>query len=332
MSKVQMLRALVKQRLTAAAEEIFGLFERTIAEYEEELCRSKEENHRQRHLLDAVFNPDVHLQAAELHQESNKADVPPDQQIWSADLDRGVGGLSHIKEEQHEAESIMSCVPVTSEDHKEKTESSQFHQRQTEESREAEPQATKLTEPVKRESDGEDCGESEPDTNPDPGSDLQLPDTCHNISDFSDSDDDWKESRKAHLNRLKNTEIVVSDRRRKTHEKPFHCSECEKRFGYKKNLQRHLRIHTGEKLFSCSICGKMLISRAHLTYHMRCHTGEKPFSCSACQKSFRCREALVRHMRIHTGEKLFHCYVCGKGFAEKTNLTRHLRVHTGYKK
>ncbi|XP_055083901.1 uncharacterized protein LOC129456909 [Periophthalmus magnuspinnatus] len=46
MSKGQTLRALVNERLTAAAEEIFALFERTIAEYEEELCRSKEENQR----------------------------------------------------------------------------------------------------------------------------------------------------------------------------------------------------------------------------------------------------------------------------------------------
>ena len=47
MPKVQTLRVFMKQRLTAAAEEIFELFERTIAEYEEELCR-------QRKLLDAV--------------------------------------------------------------------------------------------------------------------------------------------------------------------------------------------------------------------------------------------------------------------------------------
>ena len=39
MSKVQTLKVFVKQRLTAAFEEIFELFERTIAEYEEELCR-----------------------------------------------------------------------------------------------------------------------------------------------------------------------------------------------------------------------------------------------------------------------------------------------------
>ena len=44
----------MKQRLTAAAEEIFELFERTIAEYEEELCR-------QRKLLDAVLQPQVQL-------------------------------------------------------------------------------------------------------------------------------------------------------------------------------------------------------------------------------------------------------------------------------
>ncbi|XP_022602889.1 uncharacterized protein LOC111223140 [Seriola dumerili] len=37
MSKIYKLRALVKQILTAAAEEIFVLFERTVAEYEEEL-------------------------------------------------------------------------------------------------------------------------------------------------------------------------------------------------------------------------------------------------------------------------------------------------------
>ena len=54
MSKVQTLRVVVKQRLTAAAEEIFELFERTIAEYEEELCR-----HRK--LLDAVCHTEDQL-------------------------------------------------------------------------------------------------------------------------------------------------------------------------------------------------------------------------------------------------------------------------------
>lgn len=51
MSKVQVLRALVEQRLAAAAEEIFGLFEDAIAEYEAE-------KDRQCSLLDAHTGPE----------------------------------------------------------------------------------------------------------------------------------------------------------------------------------------------------------------------------------------------------------------------------------
>lgn len=55
MSKVQSVRDFVNQRLTAAAEEIFELFERTIRDYEDELCR-------QRKLLDAVLKPRVRIE------------------------------------------------------------------------------------------------------------------------------------------------------------------------------------------------------------------------------------------------------------------------------
>ncbi|XP_076023694.1 uncharacterized protein LOC143013875 isoform X2 [Genypterus blacodes] len=68
MSKVQMLRAFVSQRLSSAVEEIFVLFERTITEYEDEVSRSKEENERQRKLLEAVWSPEVHLERADVQQ------------------------------------------------------------------------------------------------------------------------------------------------------------------------------------------------------------------------------------------------------------------------
>ncbi|KAK7889196.1 hypothetical protein WMY93_024756 [Mugilogobius chulae] len=54
--KIDVVRALVNKRLTAAAEEIFALVERTIVEYEEELCRSKEENQRKQQLLDSLLS------------------------------------------------------------------------------------------------------------------------------------------------------------------------------------------------------------------------------------------------------------------------------------
>ncbi|XP_078101612.1 uncharacterized protein LOC144514324, partial [Sander vitreus] len=113
MCKVQMLRALVEQRLTAAAEEIFGLFERTIAEYEEELCRSKEENERQRELLDAVFNPQLRLHRAALppdnisqiviKEEQQECSFSVDQQECSFSVDQpDPEPPQHIKEEQEE--------------------------------------------------------------------------------------------------------------------------------------------------------------------------------------------------------------------------------------
>ena len=54
MSSFGYLREFVNERLTAAAEEIFRVFEKSIAEYEEEI-------HRQRRLLDIVWKPEIHL-------------------------------------------------------------------------------------------------------------------------------------------------------------------------------------------------------------------------------------------------------------------------------
>ena len=54
MSSVQNLRELINERLTAAAEEIFTEFEKTIVQYEEEIDR-------QRRLLDNIWKPEIKL-------------------------------------------------------------------------------------------------------------------------------------------------------------------------------------------------------------------------------------------------------------------------------
>ncbi|XP_042344525.1 zinc finger protein 836-like [Plectropomus leopardus] len=62
MSSVDYLREFVNERLTAAAEEIFGAFKRTIVEYEEELSR-------QRRLLENAWKPETKLNNKELPQQ-----------------------------------------------------------------------------------------------------------------------------------------------------------------------------------------------------------------------------------------------------------------------
>ncbi|XP_045914797.1 zinc finger protein 391-like [Micropterus dolomieu] len=213
MSKVQMLRGFINQRLTAAAEEIFGLFERTISEYEEELCRSKEENQRHRKLLDAVFQPEVRLHRADVQQLLvSKEEVPPEQQQWSPRLDQEDPPESpHIKEEQEElwssqegeqlpgleeadiTEFPFTPVPVNSEENEENQD-------------------------LKTEADGEDCGGPEPAWNINPDSPSQ-PDTHGQTSLSSEPENndscDWEENWGEHLQKHNGSQTVV---------KPFSCS------------------------------------------------------------------------------------------------------------
>ncbi|XP_071061871.1 uncharacterized protein [Pseudochaenichthys georgianus] len=224
MSKVQMLLSLKKQRLTAANEETFALFEQTIAELEEELFLSKEENKRLQKLLDAVLQPQLRIHRADVQQlVVVKEELLPDQQEWSTCLDQeDPEPPPHIKQEQEgeqlqelgEADITKSTFtpdPVKSEDDKEKPQSSQPHQRQTAH--------------METEADGDDCRGPEPARNSDPESreqsktkdhteDSSEPDTGDSSeSDAGDSSEpdtedsaDWKETREpaSGSNSLKN--------------------------------------------------------------------------------------------------------------------------------
>ncbi|KAM4624531.1 uncharacterized protein ACJ7VT_005384 [Polymixia lowei] len=66
-----MLRALVNESLVGAVEDICRAFERTMAEYEEEVSRLKEENSRQQKLLDAILNPQIRLNRTEFSQSAH---------------------------------------------------------------------------------------------------------------------------------------------------------------------------------------------------------------------------------------------------------------------
>ncbi|XP_056282647.1 zinc finger and SCAN domain-containing protein 5B-like [Pseudoliparis swirei] len=354
MSKAQMLRGLVNQRLTAAAQEICGLFEGTIAEYEEELCSLKEENERHRKLLHAVFNPEVRLQRADVQQLLVvKEEVPSEQQVWSFSLDQvhpepplvkedqEDPEPPHIKEEQEDPEPPHIKEeqddpepPHIKEEQEELWTSQEGEQLQgleeaglkfsftpVKSEAEEETQSSQLhqrrTEPMEIEADGDDCGGPEPARNPDPD---RPPDPDEETGDSSepDTDDsvDWKKTREpqAGLNSLSNDDVSVSDSKCSSREKPFSCSICKTSFAHTSNLKRHMLTHTGEKPFSCSVCKRCFRERRTLKTHMLTHTGEKPFTCSVCKTSFAQRGTLKSHMLTHTGEKPFSCSVCKRCF------------------
>ncbi|KAM7384882.1 hypothetical protein PAMA_011984 [Pampus argenteus] len=333
MSKVQMLRAFVTRRLSAAADEILVLFERTIAEYEEELGR-------QRRLL-RDGEPEVpddsagdarrdHCGTSQVYPANvkkfmvSKEEVPPEQQERSSSLDQEEPEPPHIKEEQEELwtsqegeqlqgleeADITTFTPVSvkSEDDEEKPQSSQLHHRQTEQ--------------METEADGG----SEPARNSHP----HKPDTDDktNASETEDSNDGWKQLREPQSGLNRNNLVPVSSVGSDAAKRSPACSLCGKRFGSKDHLQIHMKCHTGEKTFTCPFCSKKFTKRSNLTTHLRVHTGEKPFTCSVCNTSFSLRCTLVNHMRVHTGEKPFSCSVCSKRFSKKANLNTHMALHT----
>ncbi|XP_040909631.1 zinc finger protein Xfin-like [Toxotes jaculatrix] len=319
-AEIPALRALLTERLTAAAEEIIGLLEETVAEYEGRVERSEREICRQRRLLDAVLKPEVRLHRAALPSDILKVIVGEDElQQRSPSPDQEDAEPPHIKEEEEElwssqegeqlqgleeaeiSRSTFSPVPVKTEDDEEKPQSSQLHHTQQEAQQEAEPSGCGSAELIKPEADAESEASTNSDTHLQPGAEDKASDS----SDTEVSDGDWEDTREpeAGVKPLRNSRVTVIDFNCNTVERSFSCSECGQRFGRKPHLNAHMRIHTGEKPFSCSFCGKRFSQKGNSVSHMRLHTGEKPFSCSVCKKRFRYSGDVSRHMRIHTGKK-----------------------------
>ncbi|KAM4615196.1 uncharacterized protein ACJ7VT_010392 isoform 1-T2 [Polymixia lowei] len=371
MSTVQLLRALVSERLTAAVEDIFGVLERTIVEYEETVSRSKEEISRQRKLLDAILKPEIPLKRADTQQLFVcKEEVPPEQQEWSPSLGQEEPEPPHIKEEQEKLTqepevTVLTLLPVKSDDNEEET-SSQLNPTQSE-NREAEPPASTSTKHMKTEPDEEDCGLSEPASNFYPASDLEPTSDGQLFS--SDCDGDWKETREG-LNALKSTKTQRVKRQSLSVSKKFRssmklaselkpsnqvptlvgCKVCGKSFPSKTSLMKHSLVHSSD----CGLCGKHLEPRESgelhfqthrisnvcsmkcssvddLEQHVQVHTRQKPFSCTFCKKGFDWNHTLREEMRVHAGKKRFSCAICSKGFNQKGHLNDHMRLHTGEK-
>uniref|UniRef100_UPI0037E92D68 gastrula zinc finger protein XlCGF57.1-like n=1 Tax=Semicossyphus pulcher TaxID=241346 RepID=UPI0037E92D68 len=312
MSKVEMLRVVVNRHLASTAEEILGLFVRAISEYEEELYLSKQENERQRKLLDAVLKPEVRLHGTDIQQDPEPPQIKEEaEQLWSS----------------QEGEQLQEPVHVKSEDDEEKAQISPLQQSQS--------AAGSSAKEMGKECNTEGCGVSVPLIHPaDEDETLESSKQAEqspNVITHKRSDSRKPFSCSACKKQFRSKADAVRHIMIHTGEKPFSCSVCGKGFTRQSNRISHMRTHTGEKPFSCSVCGKGFTRQSSRISHMRTHTGEKPFSCSVCGKGFTRQSSRISHMRTHTGEKPFSCLVCNKRFILSGSLAQHMRVHTGEK-
>ncbi|XP_077378321.1 uncharacterized protein LOC144019253 [Festucalex cinctus] len=130
-----MLKDLVRERLIAAADEIFGLFEKTIASYEEQLRLARDENERQRQQLEALSVSQMMLSSEDVQPLTACLEEPSFQpQSETSTLDWDHAPTPHVKEELEGFDiSKLPSLPATGvsaesdDDEAEPPEWSQFH-------------------------------------------------------------------------------------------------------------------------------------------------------------------------------------------------------------
>ncbi|XP_008294030.1 zinc finger protein 70-like [Stegastes partitus] len=308
-------------------EEIFGVFVKTVVQYEEEIDR-------QRKLLNIIQKPEVKLHRIDLPQQDVRKDeevlddrqlrkqesnfsldqeepesslIKEEQEVLCTSLDQDGREFPQIKEEQEDL-----CTSRDLED----SEPPQIKEEQDElcTSQEGEVLVVKLetdTFMVTPSCEESDHSETEPNSD-------QL------LSHSSPVAEGLNQGGSMHVDTgsLTNAEFQL---------KPIKCDVCGKAFKDKYHLKKHYRIHTGDKPYACNTCGKRFYEIYLMKYHQRTHTGEKPYSCEMCGKSFRKSGNLTIHIRTHTGERPYLCNTCGKRFTDSSTFKKHKAIHTGEK-
>ncbi|XP_011482479.1 zinc finger protein 22 [Oryzias latipes] len=314
----QQLRLLVSERLAAAAEEIFGLVEKTIAAYSEEVVRSRKEILQLREQIEqlTVFRPRVFLPRAELQ-------LPLEEPCHITKVEKEEDLDDHqVKQEQPDFYVISDFQDL----HESPSEDMTFSP--------FEPEAASHEDMFPAVS-GVMVTMNDEDWMGNEGSSSSY---CSRASFLQHKARKNKTAcRFCGASFRRDCDLLKHTAESHTGKKAFKCSECDKELARRDSLVLHMRIHRGEKPHRCPFCSKFFSQTSNLRVHMRKHTGEKPYYCDNCKKmvahSYHLKICLKQtSAQVRTvGVKAFRCTRCGKKFGTAADLKVHNGIHDARK-
>ncbi|XP_041849418.1 zinc finger protein 568-like isoform X2 [Melanotaenia boesemani] len=366
MSSVQHLREFISERLTAAAEEIFTEFEKTIVQYEEVIDR-------QRRLLDVSWKPQINFHPADLPQQHDyeKEDILSDQQLFQQEmkssLDQEEPETQQTEEEQDEVHISQEGEQLVLKDETDmvvqcKSESEEMFYsvekttiQYEEEEAEHQPRLWNIIMKPQVKLQGIDisqqhfCKEKEEVLN-----NQRLCSQVKNsrldqdelepaqVKEEQEQQSTNQEGDQLVLNQDTNPFIATSNDEESNHIKKEPNSN--QLFFHNSFLAEHHVQETDKFVFSGSAINteQMMssINRSHNnvgnssrpnSYRGNEKQSKKTVACDICGKVCHSMSLMKQHRYVHTGEKPYLCKICGKSYRQSSNLTVHIRTHTGEK-
>ena len=99
------------------------------------------------------------------------------------------------------------------------------------------------------------------------------------------------------------------------HIRNYKCDHCQKSFGRKPELERHIEARHQMVKYKCDVCSSVFTSKSYLTHHKRKHLSTESvpkYRCKECEKEYKDAGGLRRHVKsIHLNIK-FKCDPCKK--------------------
>ncbi|KAJ3597641.1 hypothetical protein NHX12_001158 [Muraenolepis orangiensis] len=252
---MQSLRVFLNARLTAAAEEIFGAFEKTISDYKEEICRSKDlEISRLRmqiKILKSVPRTErcSVTQPQHTHQQPHHQSIPPVPAVEAPETPHCETDEGGSMEQEHHHEPSQQVKKEQQKTHRD------FWMSHDEEQLDG------------LDSDIKDFISS-PSSLKSNLQDAVLP--FHPYQNNGEENKDRPYCCSVCEKRFSNCSHLAAHIRTHTGERPYRCDICRKTFITTSALNRHQTIHTEGKHFICNYCGKSFKWMESLGRHMRC--------------------------------------------------------------